>query len=97
MCVRICVFLLFGKINSAFLLTGLMCEILWSDPQPQPGRGPSNRAVGLCFGGDVTKRFLEDINLGRPHNKLSFTRSYIVLTCQIYLVYACWSMFLVSI
>lgn len=42
---------------------GLMCELLWSDPQPQPGRGPSKRGVGLCFGGDVTKRFLEDNNL----------------------------------
>ncbi|CAN1758896.1 Serine/threonine-protein phosphatase 5, partial [Linum perenne] len=38
---------------------GLMCELLWSDPQPLPGRGPSKRGVGLCFGADVTKRFLE--------------------------------------
>ncbi|KAJ1687540.1 hypothetical protein LUZ63_018930 [Rhynchospora breviuscula] len=42
---------------------GLMCEILWSDPQPQPGRGPSKRGVGLSFGADVTKRFLEDNSL----------------------------------
>ncbi|XP_047942408.1 serine/threonine-protein phosphatase 5 isoform X3 [Salvia hispanica] len=42
---------------------GLMCELLWSDPQPQLGRGPSKRGVGLSFGGDVTKRFLEDNNL----------------------------------
>ncbi|KAL8136743.1 hypothetical protein V2J09_002744 [Rumex salicifolius] len=42
---------------------GLMCELLWSDPQPTPGRGPSKRGVGLSFGGDVTKRFLEDNNL----------------------------------
>ena len=41
-----------------------MCELLWSDPQPQLGRGPSKRGVGLSFGGDVTKRFLEDNNLG---------------------------------
>lgn len=41
-----------------------MCEILWSDPQPNPGRGPSKRGVGLSFGGDVTKRFLKDNNLG---------------------------------
>lgn len=39
---------------------GLMCEILWSDPQPQPGRGPSKRGVGLSFGADVTKRFLKE-------------------------------------
>ncbi|KAL0720307.1 hypothetical protein Bca4012_034906 [Brassica carinata] len=42
---------------------GLMCELLWSDPQPLPGRGPSKRGVGLSFGGDVTKKFLEDNNL----------------------------------
>ncbi|KAK4342238.1 hypothetical protein RND71_038054 [Anisodus tanguticus] len=42
---------------------GLMCEALWSDPQPQPGRGPSKRGVGLSFGGDVTKRFLQENNL----------------------------------
>ncbi|KAL3651317.1 Serine/threonine-protein phosphatase 5 [Castilleja foliolosa] len=42
---------------------GLMCELLWSDPQPQLGRGPSKRGVGLSFGADVTKRFLEDNKL----------------------------------
>lgn len=42
---------------------GLMCELLWSDPQPMPGRGPSKRGVGLSFGEDVTKRFLEDNSL----------------------------------
>ncbi|KAK4398174.1 Serine/threonine-protein phosphatase 5 [Sesamum angolense] len=26
---------------------GLMCELLWSDPQPQLGRGPSKRGVDL--------------------------------------------------
>ncbi|XP_004499994.1 serine/threonine-protein phosphatase 5 isoform X1 [Cicer arietinum] len=42
---------------------GLMCELLWSDPQPLPGRGPSKRGVGLSFGADVTKRFLKENNL----------------------------------
>lgn len=42
---------------------GLMCEILWSDPQPRKGRGPSKRGVGLSFGEDVTKRFLQENNL----------------------------------
>ncbi|XP_039062817.1 serine/threonine-protein phosphatase 5 isoform X1 [Hibiscus syriacus] len=42
---------------------GLMCELLWSDPQPLPGRGPSKRGVGLSFGVDVTKKFLRDNNL----------------------------------
>ncbi|KAL1332270.1 serine/threonine-protein phosphatase 5 isoform X1 [Arachis ipaensis] len=42
---------------------GLMCELLWSDPQPLPGRGPSKRGVGLSFGADVTKRFLQENHL----------------------------------
>ncbi|KAI3827590.1 hypothetical protein L1987_01668 [Smallanthus sonchifolius] len=43
----------------------LMCEILWSDPQPNPGRGPSKHGVRLSFGGHVTKRFLKDNYLGK--------------------------------
>ncbi|XP_012258338.1 serine/threonine-protein phosphatase 5 [Athalia rosae] len=42
---------------------GLMCELLWSDPQPQPGRAPSKRGVGVQFGPDVTQKFLELNNL----------------------------------
>jgi serine/threonine-protein phosphatase 5 len=42
---------------------GLMSEILWSDPQPNPGRAPSKRGVGLSFGPDVTANFLERNNL----------------------------------
>ncbi|XP_024632955.1 serine/threonine-protein phosphatase 5 [Medicago truncatula] len=43
---------------------GLMHDLLWSDPQYLPGRGPSKRGYELfCFGEDVTKRFLKDNNL----------------------------------
>jgi len=42
---------------------GLMCELLWSDPQPQIGRSPSKRGVGIQFGPDVTNRFLRLNNL----------------------------------
>ncbi|KAI9818470.1 MAG: hypothetical protein M1827_000529 [Pycnora praestabilis] len=38
---------------------GLMMEMLWTDPQTMPGRGPSKRGVGMQFGPDVTKRFCE--------------------------------------
>ncbi|GJQ76366.1 PpD3 [Trypoxylus dichotomus] len=37
---------------------GPMCELLWSDPQPQNGRAPSKRGTGCQFGPDVTKKFL---------------------------------------
>lgn len=43
--------------------SGLMMEMLWTDPQTEPGRGPSKRGVGLQFGPDVTKRFCEKNNL----------------------------------
>ncbi|KAF2016615.1 MgPPT1, serine threonine phosphatase 2A catalytic sub-unit like protein [Aaosphaeria arxii CBS 175.79] len=42
---------------------GLMMEMLWTDPQTAPGRGPSKRGVGLQFGPDVTKRFCENNGL----------------------------------
>lgn len=42
---------------------GLMCELLWSDPQPQMGRAPSKRGVGVQFGPDVTQNFLRINNL----------------------------------
>ncbi|CRK90452.1 CLUMA_CG004156, isoform A [Clunio marinus] len=38
---------------------GIMCELLWSDPQPQPGRSPSKRGVGCQFGPNVTENFLK--------------------------------------
>ncbi|KAJ1962257.1 Palmitoyl-protein thioesterase 1 [Dispira parvispora] len=42
---------------------GLMCELLWSDPRPQPGRGPNKRGVGIEFGPDITEAFLKHNNL----------------------------------
>ncbi|WFD44572.1 protein-serine/threonine phosphatase [Malassezia psittaci] len=38
---------------------GLMMELLWSDPQAAPGRGPSKRGVGLGFGPDITRAWCE--------------------------------------
>jgi len=38
---------------------GLMMEMLWTDPQTEPGRGPSKRGVGMQFGPDITKRFCD--------------------------------------
>lgn len=43
--------------------SGLMMEMLWTDPQTQPGRGPSKRGVGMQFGPDITKRFCENNGL----------------------------------
>ncbi|CAH2094766.1 unnamed protein product [Euphydryas editha] len=38
---------------------GIMCELLWSDPQPMAGRSPSKRGVGCQFGPNVTAAFLQ--------------------------------------
>ena len=38
---------------------GPFCEMLWSDPGELPGRHPSKRGVGVAFGADVTRSFLE--------------------------------------
>ena len=43
--------------------SGLMCDLLWSDPQPTPGRSPSKRGVGLSFGPDITQNFLKKNDL----------------------------------
>jgi len=43
--------------------SGLMSDLLWSDPQPFPGRGPSKRGVGKSFGPDITAAFLSSTNL----------------------------------
>ena len=43
--------------------SGLMCEMIWSDPCKMNGRHPSKRGVGLSFGPDITKKFLEFNNL----------------------------------
>ncbi|CAG4957194.1 unnamed protein product [Colias eurytheme] len=38
---------------------GIMCELLWSDPQAACGRAASRRGVGCQFGPDVTAAFCE--------------------------------------
>jgi len=39
--------------------TSLMSDLLWSDPQPFPGKSPSKRGVGFAFGPDITQNFLD--------------------------------------
>ena len=43
--------------------SGLMSELLWSDPCKENGRQPSKRGVGMSFGPDVAKKFLEENKL----------------------------------
>ena len=39
--------------------SGIMCDLLWSDPQLLPGTSPSKRGVGVQFGPNVTTDFLQ--------------------------------------
>jgi len=43
--------------------TGIMCELLWSDPKLSIGIGRSLRGVACNFGPDVTEKFLNRNNL----------------------------------
>mmetsp|Transcript_16975 Transcript_16975/g.32134 ORF Transcript_16975/g.32134 Transcript_16975/m.32134 type:complete len:514 (+) Transcript_16975:137-1678(+) len=43
--------------------SGLMSDLLWSDPHPFPGKSPSKRGVGFSFGPDIAESFLEQNGL----------------------------------
>ena len=43
--------------------SGLMTELLWSDPKEGNGWEPSERGAGVYFGEDVTEKFLNNNNL----------------------------------
>merc|ERR1740123_1568658 len=42
---------------------GLLCDLLWSDPDHTAGWHPSDRGVSYTFGADVLARFLERFEL----------------------------------
>ena len=42
---------------------GPMCECLWNDPQLEDGTSPNKRGVGVAWGPDVTKRYLQENGL----------------------------------
>ena len=39
--------------------SGIMCGLLWSDPQTESGRATSKRGTGVQFGPDITENFLQ--------------------------------------
>lgn len=43
--------------------TGLMTDLLWSDPVKMKGRHPSKRGISIGFGPDIAQKFLADNNL----------------------------------
>ena len=62
------------------LLTGLLCDLLWSDPDKDTnGWGENDRGVSFTFGADVVSKFLNRHDLDlicrahqvSRHNKLN--------------------------
>lgn len=45
-------------------VSGTMCDILWADPTPTPGRTPSKRGASMGFGPDISEKFLKNNGLG---------------------------------
>lgn len=43
--------------------SGIMCELLWSDPCKMNGRQPSKRGTAIQFGPDIAHQFLDNNNL----------------------------------
>ena len=45
-----------------------MCDLLWADPTDKPGHSISKRGASMCFGPDVTKKFLAENKLSKIYN-----------------------------
>lgn len=52
-------FLTLVRYFSLFLIPGLLCDLLWSDPDKDvQGWGENDRGVSFTFGADVVSKFL---------------------------------------
>ena len=64
--------------NSINLFQGILCDLLWSDPDPEiNGWAESARGVSYTFGADVVSNFLgkHDLDLiCRAHQVMWFCR-----------------------
>jgi len=64
---------IFYKKNQLILISFLCypyrLDLLWSDPVKTKGRCPSKRGISVGFGPDVSKKFLDDNNLGKQTKK----------------------------
>jgi len=51
---------LFGHPHVFFIIIGLLCDLLWSDPDKDiTGWSENDRGVSFTFGPDVVSRFLQ--------------------------------------
>jgi serine/threonine-protein phosphatase PP1 catalytic subunit len=44
-------------------MDGIVCDLLWSDPDKKPGWNPNDRGVSYTFGKDVIHQFLKKMDL----------------------------------
>ena len=72
-----------------YLLAGLLCDLLWSDPDKDTnGWGENDRGVSFTFGADVVSRFLNrhDLDLICRAHQVSFTNYNALSNINILLV-----------
>ena len=47
------------SVDVSFMISGLLCDLLWSDPDKDVmGWGENDRGVSFTFGADVVNKFL---------------------------------------
>lgn len=62
------------------LLTGLLCDLLWSDPDKDTnGWGENDRGVSFTFGADVVSKFLNRHDLDLICRAHQVSKTYIKL------------------
>ena len=74
-----------------FFFVGLLCDLLWSDPDKDvQGWGENDRGVSFTFGPDIVSKFLAKHDLDlicRAHqvNSATFDHSFNCILCHYYL------------
>ena len=67
------------------ILSGLLCDLLWSDPDKDTnGWGENDRGVSFTFGADVVSKFLNrhDLDLICRAHQVSLTKDYKLVKLQ---------------
>ena len=59
--------------------TGLLCDLLWADPDKDVnGWAENDRGVSFTFGSDVVNKFLNKHDLGNSRNFNAYFRPYLI-------------------
>lgn len=78
-----------------FLLLGLLCDLLWSDPDKEvQGWGENDRGVSFTFGADIVAKFLHkhDLDLICRAHQVEFTLyDTVLMLISIFILFAMYS------